>query len=254
MAGKEKMQSIERTFQLLEFMAANDSTGVRELHKELGLSTTSVHRMLTTLVELGYAQKNMETDKYVLTYKLAAIGNQIMRRNDAVKLVHPELLLLSEKCRETVHFVEREGTEVRYIDIVISNYGTYSMQSYIGLNLPLFCTAVGKAIMAELSQQEVTDIWNQRRDIRYTEKTIQDLDSLLKEIEEIKKYGYAFDNEEREVGLSCVGVSINGYDGMSRYGVSVSGPTNRITGERLHDICEALLESKKRISTLLGWS
>lgn len=252
MAEKETMQSIDKLFKLLEYMAANEPMGARELNKALGLSTTSIHRMLTTLVALGYVQQNAETEKYILTYKLAALGNQIMEKNDVVKIVHPVLKELSARCGETVHFMEWVGSEVRYIDKVLSSRSMFSMQSYIGLTLPIASTVVGKAILSELPTEKVMEIWNQAEMVRYTKNTIMDLDSLLNELNEIKSTGLAFDNEEREMGLFCIGSSISAFDGTPRYGVSISGPINRIKGENFKANCDLLLKAKRELSAIIG--
>ena len=146
--AKETIQSVERTFQVIELLAEKGAMGVREIGHENGLHSTVVHRVLGTLVDLGYAGQEEETGKYLLTYKMLAVGNSIQERNSVVKLAHPYLAALSEECKETVHFVERAGTNIRYIDKITPSANMFATGSHVGLEFPLAGTAVGKPNMS----------------------------------------------------------------------------------------------------------
>lgn len=250
--AKETVQSVERTFKIMELMAARGKMGVREIAVETGLHSTVVHRILSTLVETGYAGKQSETDKYLLTYKMLAIGNGILERNDVVNLVHPYLAELSEECRETVHFIERAGTNIRYLDKVTPAANIFATGSHVGLELPLAGTAVGKAILAELPEEEVREIWEMSRIVQYTPNTICNLDELLAQLAKTRVTGFAYDNEEREVGLFCVGVSIPDYKGIYSYGISISAPLARMQEGLLGDVEEKLLRTKQKVTGVIG--
>lgn len=225
--------------------------GVREIAAESGLHSTVVHRILGTLVETGYASKAYDSDKYMLTYKMLAIGNGILKRNDIVELVHPYLVELSEECKETVHFVERSKTNIRYLDKVTPTANMFATGSYVGMELPMAGTAAGKAILAELPEEEVRGIWSDSTIVRYTHNTICDLDELLFELADIRSTGIAYDDEEREVGLICVGVSIPDYRGQSNYAISISAPKARIQGEIQKKAEEELLRVKEKVTALI---
>ena len=153
--AKETVQSVERAFQIIELMAKNETMGIREIHHETGLTVTVVHRIINTLAELGYVKQEKETEKYFLTYRLLVMGNYVQERNNVVRLVHPYLKQLSEDCKETVHFVQRAGNKIRYIDKVLPTANIFATGSYIGLELEMSSTAVGKAILAELPEEEI---------------------------------------------------------------------------------------------------
>ena len=252
--AKETVQSVERTFKVMELMATNGKMGVREIAGETKLHSTVVHRILTTLVELGYADKHTETEKYLLTYKMLAVGSKIQERNDVVNLVHPYLVELSEKCKETVHFIERAGAHIRYLDKVTPVANIFAMGSRVGLELPMAGTAVGKAVLAELSTEEVEKIWAEESVIRYTPNTICDLKKLISQLEETKKTGFAYDNEEREQGLFCVGVSIPDYKGNYTYGISISAPLAKVQGETLEEVKAHLWQTKEKVCAIIGKS
>ena len=250
--AKETIQSVERTFQVIELLAEKGAMGVRELGHETGLHSTVVHRVLGTLVDMGYADREEDTGKYLLTYKMLAVGSRIQERNSAVKLAHPYLAALSEACRETVHFVERAGTNIRYIDKITPAANMFATGSHVGLEFPLAGTAVGKAILAKLSREEVESVWKDSRIVQYTANTICDLDRLLSELEDTRKTGFAYDREEREAGLFCVGVSVPDYKGNYNYGISISAPLARMQDERLEEVEKKLWDARKKITGIIG--
>lgn len=250
--AKETIQSVERTFQIIELLAERGAMGVREIGHETGLHSTVVHRVLGTLVDMGYAGQESETGKYLLTYKMLAVGNSIQERNSVVKLAHPYLAALAEECRETVHFVERAGTNIRYIDKITPSANMFATGSYVGLEFPLAGTAVGKAILAHLTETEVREVWENSRIVQYTPNTICDLDRLMEELKDTRTTGFAYDMEEREAGLFCVGVSVPDYKGIYNYGISISAPLARMQEERLTEVKKHLWETRERIAGVVG--
>ncbi|MFA9396999.1 MAG: IclR family transcriptional regulator [Clostridiaceae bacterium] len=250
--SKDTVQSITKAFNIIEVMSKYEFLGVREISSITGINTTSVFRMLTTLVELGYVAQIDTNGKYFLTYKLLAVGNLVLGRNNVVKLVHPYLQQLSEECGETVHFIERASTNVRYIDKILPTSGVVAMGSYIGMELPLTSTAVGKSILAKMPDKEIQEIWNKEDLIIYTPKSIDDFDVLMKDIKLTRARGYALDNEERELGLFCVGVCIPNHNEDPVYAISVSAPISRMTGDNLERVCNKLLEVKEKVSKIIG--
>ena len=250
--ARETVQSVERAFKIIEFMSERGVAGVREIAHETGLNVTVVHRLLATLVEAGYADKQMETDKYLLTYKMLAVSSAIQQQNSVVKLVHPYLKRLSYDCKETVHFVERVGSNIRYLDKITPTANIFATGSRIGLELPLAGTAVGKAILAELEEGEVKKIWNESDILKYTPHTICDLDTLLYQLQETRRTGFAYDREEREMGLSCVGVSIPDYRGIYSYGISISAPLTRLQEKALEEVGQHLWQTKEKVSAIIG--
>lgn len=250
--SNKSMQSVERLFMVVEKLAQNEYMGVRELKQEIDVNTTTVHRILSTLVQLGYARQDDISEKYALTYKFAALGNAFLSRNSLVHILHPYLKKLSNACAQTVHLVERANCNIRYIDKITPAAGVFSTRSYIGLELPLTCTAVGKAILSALPESEWQKIWQQRPKKIYTKNTITNYNKLKSVLEKVRKTGIAYDNEENEEGLFCVAANLADYTGEYKYAISISAPISSMSGSNLQFIEKKLLAAKKEISPVIG--
>jgi DNA-binding IclR family transcriptional regulator len=161
---------------------------------------------------------------------------------------------LAEFSEETVHLVQKEGTNMVYIDKVESYSNSVRMVSRIGVEKPLYCTAVGKAMLADLEDHQVKDIWD-RSDIRaLTPNTIVDYVSFLVELQKVREKGYAVDNEENELGVRCIAAAIRNYKGKSENAFSISGPTSRMDDDRIGVLVVEVLNSKKNLSNAFGFT
>lgn len=148
--GKNPIQVAERLFQVIECLAENGPMGIMDLSAQLGFHKSTTHRLVTSLQYMGYIRQDEESLKYALSLKFLEIGGKILEQTNMASLVHPSLKKLSEQTGETVHLVRREGTEAVYIDKVESNVSSIRMVSRVGSRIPLYCSGVGKALLAEL--------------------------------------------------------------------------------------------------------
>ena len=244
--AEDTIQSVARAFSILEQLAAQGEMGVRELHGATGLSVTTVHRILGTLTELGYVRQNENTSRYGLTYKMLALGQRVPQHSTVIQLAHPLLQQLSEQACETIHFAERSDTNIRYIDKVIPSSGVVVMGSCLGMELPMYSTAVGKSMMADMSRQEVEII-------TYTPNTVSSLPELERQLEECRLAGVSYDWEEREPGISCVAVDILDVTGRPAYAVSISSSDARMR-QNQDRYADLLREVKVRLTELIGYS
>ena len=241
--AEDTIQSVARAFSILEQLAAQGEMGVRELHGATGLSVTTVHRILGTLTELGYVRQNENTSRYGLTYKMLALGQRVPQHSTVIQLAHPLLQQLSE----------RSDTNIRYIDKVIPSSGVVVMGSCLGMELPMYSTAVGKSMMADMSRQEVEDIWSRSQIITYTPNTVSSLPELERQLEECRLAGVSYDWEEREPGISCVAVDILDVTGRPAYAVSISSSDARMR-QNQDRYADLLREVKVRLTELIGYS
>ena len=251
--AEDTIQSVARAFSILEQLAAQGEMGVRELHGATGLSVTTVHRILGTLTELGYVRQNENTSRYGLTYKMLALGQRVPQHSTVIQLAHPLLQQLSEQACETIHFAERSDTNIRYIDKVIPSSGVVVMGSCLGMELAMYSTAVGKSMMADMSRQEVEDIWSRSQIITYTPNTVSSLPELERQLEECRLAGVSYDWEEREPGISCVAVDILDVTGRPAYAVSISSSDARMR-QNQDRYADLLREVKVRLTELIGYS
>lgn len=252
--GKNPIQVAERLFQVIECLAENGPMGIMELSAALGFHKSTTHRLVTSLQYMGYIRQDEESLKYALSLKILEIGSKILEQTNMASLIHPSLKKLSEQTGETVHLVRREGTEAVYIDKVESNVNSIRMVSRVGSRIPLYCSGVGKALLAELPDAEVTEIWNSSEIVSLTPYTLVKLPDLMKKIEEVRKIGYALDDEENEEGVRCIAVSIPDYHKKPVYALSISAPVSRMTDARIAELAEDVLAFKKELEKTLGFS
>lgn len=251
--AKNPIQVAERIFQAVEELSLCEPAGLVELSNRLELHKSTVHRILSSLQMMGYVRQEEDTGKYRLSLKWMEISNRITEKLDIVSIARPYLRKLSEISGETVHLVEVEGNEAIYIDKVESGSNSIRMVSRVGSRIPLYCSGVGKAMLAERSDEEIEEIWNSSDISAMTPKTILSLDEFLETIREIRKFGYALDNEENEMGVRCIAASILDHEGKARNAFSISAPVGRMTDEKLKMLAEYVLESKRNISGEFGF-
>ena len=234
MAEKGGVQSVERIFQLIEHLAAHP-TGVslQTLAGETGLAKSTVHRLLASLVGLGYVVQDEENGHYRLTLKMFELSSGIVDSMDIMGVAKAHLERLSQRIYKT-------------------EIGPMRMSSRVGLRSPLYCTGVGKAILATLPGDELEDIWTHSNVQKLTDKTITDLEELRSQLVEVRANGYAIDDEENELGVRCVAVAIPGADGRAESAFSISGLAPYMTPERIRRIATLALDARTDILADLG--
>ncbi len=252
---KNSVQSVERTFSIIEALSqAPKGAFLSELSTATALNKTTVHRLLSSLIMMGYAAKDFDTGRYLLTIKMYEVGSRALRRLDMLTTAKPYLEKLSNVTGEAVHLVIRDGNDIVYIFKEDKGNNSVRMSSRVGLRSPMYCTAVGKAILAELPEEEIESIWKTSDITPHTEKTITSFTLLKKQLKTIREKGYAVDDEENERGVRCVGASILDFSGVVAGAFSVSVPVSRMDDNRLKDIAELVTETKKEICSLMGCS
>ncbi len=253
--AKNPVQSAERIFRVLETLAETGPIGLMDLSIRVDLHKSTVHRLLLSLICMGYVNQEEDTGKYKLTFKIVGMSEKVLSKVDITSIVHPLIAELANNCRETVHFVQRRGTEVFYLDKVAPLYPHESaihMASQVGLARPLYCSAVGKAILAEMTDEEAEYIWNNSIVEQKTEHTITTFPKLLKELCKVRENGYALDNEENELGVRCIAVCVRNHRGQPNNAFSISAPVSRMTDERIEHLAENILITKEAIQKVLG--
>ena len=126
------------------------------------------------------------------------------------------------------------------------------MVSHVGMVHPMYCSGVGKAIMATLPEREVRQIWKESAIEKKTDKTITDFAQMQQVLKEVRENGYALDDEENEKGVRCIAASLRGYQKEVKYAFSVSGPTSRMTRERVLELAVDVRRVQEELSRELG--
>lgn len=250
---KDLVQSVDRALSILEVLSDyEEGMGITEISSKIDLHKSTVHRLLLTLIKKGYVEQNPNTNKYKLTLKLFELGNKSIEKMDIRAVAKPYLQQLKELTNEVVHLVVREGAEIVYIDKVESE-NKIRMHSRIGTKSPMYCTSVGKAIMAYLPEEDVENIWQAIEIRRFTEYTITDLKVMKETLKRIREEGYALDEEENEIGIRCIGAPIFNHTGEVCGAISISGPTIRVTKEKIDNFKNNILIVSDKISKELGY-
>ena len=191
---KKIIHSIDRALQVLElFSLEKPEWGVTEISKALNIYKSNVHNVLTTLAERGFVIKDSETDRYKLGIKFFELGSIVIKNMDLRKIAHPYIEELSKEFNETVHLGVLDKGRIVSIEREESGQ-SLSPRIFIGKRTPLHCTAVGKAIMAYLSEDEIDLIIKEKGLERFTENTVTAKKDLKNEFKKIREQGYAVDN------------------------------------------------------------
>ncbi|GAB3292027.1 IclR family transcriptional regulator [Parasphingorhabdus pacifica] len=220
------VRSIGRAFALLETMAQNGGVmGLSQLAAESGLPMPTIHRVVRTLVELGYLRQESNR-QYVLAPRLIRLGESA---SGTLSIwARPHLESLVDALGESVNLAMLDGDQIVYVAQAESRQ-SMRMFTEVGRRVLPHCTAVGKAIMAGMPEHRVTEIL-QRTGMRpYTESTISHPDDFLKALSKSADRGHALDEGEQEVGVRCVAVAVP--ETPTRLAMSVSGPATRMTQE-----------------------
>ena len=251
---KNAVQSVERTFTILEALSKTPAgMPLMELSQTVGLHKSTVHRLLASLSFLGYVTRDPESGHYKLTLRFFELGSRIVNDMDILTLARPHLDRLSQLAQEAVHLVVRDGTDIVYVYKVDTNNNTIRLSSRVGLRSPMYCTAVGKSILSALPRDEVKRIWESSDITSLTPHTIVEFPQLLGQLEQIRRDGYAMDNEENELGVRCIGAPVLGLGGKPLGAVSISAPLSRMEDDRVAQLVVHLLETKRLISEQAGY-
>jgi IclR family transcriptional regulator, KDG regulon repressor len=247
------IQSVERAADILElFLISESELSVKEISQRLNLSKSTAHGLIKTLDHRGYLQQNPENLKYKLGMKLFELGNYIGNHLDIREISQPIIKGLVEELKETVHLVVRERDEVIYVEKV-DGPRALRIYSQVGKRAPIYCTGVGKAILAYQDEKEVDRILSSTLLESFTDRTITDADYIKDELKEIKKQGFSIDDEEIELGLKCIAAPIFDHQGNVIASISCASPKMRLDEERLPQVINGIKRAASDISISLGF-
>jgi IclR family transcriptional regulator, KDG regulon repressor len=246
-----QIQSVKRVFDVLEMLAKYpNGASLRTVSEETRLAKSTTHRMLTNLIDLGYVVQSSNSFQYRLTLKMFELSGNALNGMDIFSESKKFLDQLALKTGETVHLSIQNGTDCVYIYKAESIAS--SMASRLGARFPMYCTAMGKAILSTFPEYEVRDIWNNSTIIKHTPKTNTDLDILLHQLSEIRTRGYAVDDEENEVGVRCIGFPLSKPGLRASAAFSLSGFTALLSEARIASYINLSQQTQRAILCNLG--
>lgn len=242
------IQVIDRLARLLDAIAASESAlSLKVLAAETGLHPSTAFRILGAMIAIGFVERDTNS-RYSLGKKLARLGGKVHQRTDVREAARDMMEKLRDQLGETVNLTVREGDEVIYIERATPNR-MMRVEQVIGSRAPLHVTAVGKLMLAELGDAFIRAYTKRSGLKQYTTHTYVTQASLLKAVHDASAQGYAFDNEEAEIGVGCIGALIRDGSGDVVAGLSVSAPIER----RKSEWVVILKEAAANISAYLGY-
>lgn len=241
------IQVIDRSASLLDVLGHyEDPVSLKILSADTGLHPSTAFRILGALMEAGFVEKDA-AGHYMLGKKLVRLAGKVKRsvglREQALDIMEA----LRDAIGETVNLTVREGDEVIYIERVISNR-MMRVEQVIGSRAPLHVTAVGKLMLAELGDHFIR-AYAERTGLKpYTAHTFTTVQDLLNAVQQAHAQGFAYDNEEAEEGVGCIGVLIYDSTNSAVAGLSISAPIER----RKDEWVELVKDAGKTVSERLG--
>ena len=211
----------------------------------------TVHRLLSTFEELNFVEQDAEAGLWFVGLKAFTVGNAFLNRRDFVASARPYMQRLVERCGETVNLGVIDAGEVVFISQVESKEMMRMIVS-LGSRSPIHASGVGKAMLASLSEQDVTRLLQLRGLARYTDHTIDNPAELRNALDLIRQQGFALDDEEHAVGLRCVAANIFDENAVALAAISLSGPKARMIDSRLSELGTAVRQSAAEITAALG--
>ncbi len=235
---KYSLKVLQKAMKILNlYDAKGKALSLTEINDLLSFNKASTFRIIKNLEGAGYLVRDPGSMKFKLGPKLFQLGSLAEPGSDIARIARPFLQKLNERCGETVHLATLLNGEALYLD-KIEGKKTIRVITRTGTRLHAHCSGVGKVLLSGLSNEDLTRLINEKGLIRFTDNTITDVNVLTKELANIRRNGYAVDNEEVEVGLKCVAAPIRDSEGKIVAALSISAPT-----ERFHTFREAYISS-----------
>ena len=249
------INSVLRATQILEsFSMEKTSYTNAELSKKLGINKSSVTRLLSSLETAGFLEKDPATGGHSLSVKLFRIGSVYLSKVDIHEAAMPHLTELASQFNETAHLAILYDNEAFFIDRVES-HRSIRMESMVGSRLPVYCTAVGKVLLAHQDEEFLNQYLRSVELKRYTPNTITEDKEFRDHLQEIRDRGYSVDDIEHEPELKSTAAPVRDHTGKVIAGISVAGPAYRMQDDELFErIIRAVIETADRISERLGYA
>jgi DNA-binding IclR family transcriptional regulator len=249
-----EIRSVTKAVRLLNVISEESGpVGVSDLARRLGIDKSSASRLLRTLEQSDLVSQDEATRGYTLGLHLFHLGQKVARRLDVRRIAASSLAALVERTHECSHLAILSGDRALYIDQAAPQRGV-SFDAPVGTLAPLHCTALGKALLAFQPQIRLDALIDKMALETFTRRTLRDGNSLRTHLAEVRQQGVAFDDEEFSVGVRCVAAPVFRYDGSVAGAIGISGPSPRVTDDRIRDWTPFILEQARGLSLQMGWA
>lgn len=244
------MSSVARTFALIELLARRGSLGMRAISRELGIPTGSTHRLLAELADERIVERT-ELGDWKLSYRLVQLAGIQLERISLPSLARPVLEQLAAETRETAFLAVPSGDEIVYLDKVQTDM-QLQLNVELGTRRPMYCTGLGKAILAFLPEPRQRQLLARGTFVPYTPNTITDPMLLSVELQRTRERGYAVDREEIIPGVHCIAVPLLDHTNRAVGAISIAGTSPRLESARFDALVQRVVSAGRELSLRLG--
>lgn len=237
-AANDRVKTVDTAFDVIEALRELECATLGELADRLDVAKSTAHRHLVTLHDRGYVVR--DGNEYHLSLRFLDIGQWTQSRDETYVLAEAKVAELAARTNERVQFVVEENGHAVYVHMEAGEHAVRT-NTHIGKHTPIHASAGGLAILAHLDEDRVEEIVATRGLERLTPYTLADRESLFEELETIHDRGYSVNDQGHIQGLRAIGAPVRGPDDDIVGALSISGPTNRMRGERFTDELPSLL-------------
>jgi DNA-binding IclR family transcriptional regulator len=248
----QAVPAVEKTLTIVELLAESKAgLGLPELVQLSGFAKSSVHCVLVTLERRGYLYRNERTGRYLFGFRLFSLANMAVSGLKLREQAAPFLRSLMESTGLTVHMAILE----RYEAVLIAKFepaGMGPLATWVGKRMDVHCTALGKALIAFLTEEELNHILREHGLPRHNDNTLATARKLKEDLAKVLRTGYALDDEEDEIGLRCIGAPVLGPDNRPLAALSVSGTTAQVTSANLKELAHLVRQTAGALEQALA--
>ena len=242
-----EIQSLARGLQILDILeASSEGVSITEIAERLDIDKSSASRIMKTLANYGYADQSDHTRRYRLGPRLVQLGQHLLRKTSLRDQARPFLTKLVQRTNECAHVAILSQGRAFYLDLAESS-ASLRVAAGIGTLAPLHCTALGKVLLAFGNEPIPSELRT------YTPRTITDPETLRMYLEQVRRQGYALDDEEYEYGVRCVAAPIYNVNKELVGAMGISGPVGRMTLERIHELAVIVKEVVQALTDHLSF-
>ncbi len=250
--SKYSVPVVRSTFMILEELSRSELLGLREVTQTTGIPKSTVFRILSTLVDLGYVTREANRN-YRISRSLGLLVSDGAVHETLRRLALPLMHDLRDKYGETVNLGVQQFDKVTYVEVVPSEFAL-RLQERRGASVPAHASALGKAILAFSPQDVVQELLRGHKLESVTEHTISDPEAFLQELKRVRNAGFAFDRGEGSLLAVCVGAPILGASGNAIAAMSISGPASRFNPKKDSPVIASLLKGTTELTRAFAQS
>lgn len=247
------INSLSRGVEILRLLSESAGPlGVTDVAERLSVDPSTAYRLLVTLERGGLVAQELDSRKYAIGYGVLAIANGLLRRMSVVNAADPFLRSIAAERGESVHVAVLDGARAVFVARQ-AGAGILRVETTVGSSEPAYCTAVGKALLCEHSEEDLRRIYAEPM-TRYTPATITSIADLAVELQRVTRNGFAYDDEELHPGVRCVACPIRDYRGRVIAAFGISMPATRLTRDLIPSLAKQISAAADAISAQLGYA